>query len=208
MSGPVIRPALDSDLASVIRLHREAFPAAFMTTLGPLFLRAYYRLVLAFPGHILLLAEETGVCLGLVAGFIGPAAFYREMKRRRPAFLPALAAGLLRHPLLAPRALLRERQVSAAGRPEPATDKDTCELSSIAVSPKARGRGVGALLTRRFAEDASRRGAQRIVLTTDADGNDAVNHFYLSLGFIQDGTFHQTATRRMHRYRLDLPMPT
>ena len=43
-----------------------------------------------------------------------------------------------------------------------------------------------------------------IVLTTDAEENDAVNGFYRNLGFTLVGSYERSKGRGMNRYRLSL----
>jgi GNAT superfamily N-acetyltransferase len=62
---------------------------------------------------------------------------------------------------------------------------DTVELSSIAVAAPAKG--VGGVLLEAFADKARDEGAHRIILTTDAEGNDAVRGFYEGPSFTLDG---------------------
>lgn len=80
----------------------------------------------------------------------------------------------------------------------------TAELSSLAVHPNATGKGVGSRLVRRFLSEAEARGARRVVLTTDAHGNAAVNSFYLSLGFSLTRTFEARRGRVLNEYVLEL----
>ena len=84
----------------------------------------------------------------------------------------------------------------------PAIDKavNPMLLSSIAVCPKIKGEGIGRKLMDTFEEKARMMEADCIYLTTDAHGNDHVNKFYLSAGFIVDGTLAKPGNRTMYRY--------
>ncbi len=75
---------------------------------------------------------------------------------------------------------------------------------SIAVSPYQQGSGVGRLLLREFLDEARRRGARCVSLTTDRLGNDKTNWFYVRGGFACAGTFTTAEGRAMNTYRMYL----
>lgn len=63
------------------------------------------------------------------------------------------------------------------------------ELLLVAVDPAFRRRGLGAALLRLFAEDAARRGAEKLFLEM-RDGNPAAD-LYRAAGFVPIGRRHQ-----------------
>ena len=63
-------------------------------------------------------------------------------------------------------------------------DKQTAELSSIAVLTSTKG--IGSLLIGAFTKDVWSRGLTNITLTTDYDNNEMVNNFYIKHGFIKN----------------------
>jgi len=77
----------------------------------------------------------------------------------------------------------------------------------------AAGLGGGALLAREaqlegdlvgaFLAQARRMDAECVYLTTDADGNDAVNAFYRDVGFKPTRRFLQRKGRWMNEYVID-----
>jgi GNAT superfamily N-acetyltransferase len=73
-------------------------------------------------------------------------------------------------------------------------------LASIAVAPEAQGSGVGRLLVDGWLSEARRRGASLGYLTTDAEGNEAVNSFYSRRGWKVESVFLTPEGRRMNRY--------
>ena len=75
---------------------------------------------------------------------------------------------------------------------------------SLAVGPSARRSGHGRSLVTAFAEECRKRGVEAFCLTTDADGNDAVNAFYASLGFSLARSFVTPEGRRMNEYLMRL----
>jgi ribosomal protein S18 acetylase RimI-like enzyme len=77
-------------------------------------------------------------------------------------------------------------------------------LMSIAVLPEAQGRGIGKDLTVAFLEEARRRGLAMVSLTTDRDGNEGVNRFYVNLGFQCTRSTVTPEGRTMNEYVLHL----
>jgi ribosomal protein S18 acetylase RimI-like enzyme len=185
-------------LDDVVSVHVEAFPQFFLTQLGPRFLRGYYRCVLDYPGGILLTEGGARGVQGFVSGFVNPAAFYRELRRRRLRLGLAALAGLIARPS---RVRTLRANYHRAGNLAHQTDgTNTAELSSLAVSPGSTGTGIGSRLVHRFAEAARAQGAERVVLTTDAHGNEAVNRFYRRLGFACTRTLEARPGRVLNEY--------
>ena len=185
-------------LEGVVGVHQAAFPGFFMTQLGQRFLREYYRCVAEVPTGILLTEIHDGACIGFVAGFIDPVAFYTELRRRRLRFGLAALRGIASRPARLVTLLANYGRTTTAVRtPQGA---DTAELSSLGIMPAASGRGVGSRLVRSFIEAAAIAGANRVVLTTDAYGNDAVNRFYQRLGFVCTRTTEARPGRWLNEY--------
>ncbi|MCU1482370.1 MAG: N(6)-L-threonylcarbamoyladenine synthase TsaD [Subtercola sp.] len=67
--------------------------------------------------------------------------------------------------------------------PQGAADAD---IQTIAVSPDARGRGLGRRLMQALIAEAARRGARRVFLEVRAD-NPGAQHLYRTLGFTEIG---------------------
>lgn len=192
-----IRQAGAADLEAIARIHCRAFPDAFLTSLGPRFLRIYYGLVERHPGGILLVQQDSAGVNGFVAGFAQPGEFYRRLKATRRSMAGCLSTALIRKPALAGRIfyhvwrLRSERSRVHAGE---------CELSSLGVRPEGWNRGIGGLLVRAFLEQAWSRGAQGVYLTTEAAENQRVNLFYRRLGFELRECFEQYRGRLLNEY--------
>ena len=69
-------------------------------------------------------------------------------------------------------------------KPDLAHGDTVVEIPMLAVTEKARRRGVGRLLVERTRDAASRRGADLIELIATSD-NTAARTFYRSLGFVE-----------------------
>jgi GNAT superfamily N-acetyltransferase len=151
-----------------------------------------------------LLLTEPGVdrCIGFVAGFVNPAMFYQELRRRRVRLGLAALSGVLGHPGRVVTLFANYRR--AGGAAVGTTGESTAELSSLAVRPSAAGQGVGSRLVRKFIATAQGRGARRVLLTTDTHGNDDVNRFYQTLGFSCVRTFVARRGRWLNEYALEI----
>lgn len=187
-----------ADLTRVVEIHGSAFPGFLMTLLGPAFLRRYYDLVLQYPGGVFLGEFEATQLVGFVAGFVAPSEFYERIRRERLSL--ALAAGT--HLVIRPslwRSVRESAGLSGAGGS--CGGMKSAELASIAVDPAAQGKGVGVRLLQQFISAVEVAGANEVVLTTDAEGNEGVNRMYQSNGF----EVFQVSTRRngrvMNHYR-------
>jgi len=200
-----IRQATTADIASIARVHTEAFPGFFLTRLGPPFLRSYYRTVLQFDGGQLYVAENDRRIVGFVAGFVDPARFYAALKQSPWRFAVPLALGLARRPWLAGRIAARICDAAARGRRTSGAVATVgrVELSSLAVRPTAQGKGIGRRLVNAFLEAARRAPASVVSLTTDAKDNDDVNAFYQRAGF-QLASRRSSASRPMNEYEIHL----
>src|SRR5262245_2185003 len=120
-------------LDGIVGVHQAAFPRFFMTQLGPRFLREYYRCVHAVPTGSLLADVHYGDCIGFVAGFIDPVAFYAEWPRRRVRVGLAAVRGLASLPARLVTLLTNYRRTTTAVRTAP--QADTAELSSLGILP-------------------------------------------------------------------------
>ena len=205
MSPPLIlRTAVDSDLQSIARVHREAFPGFFLTRLGLPFLHAYYTSVLHFDGGILLIAELNGRAVGFVGGFVSPQQFYQALAERKWRFFLPICRALVSHPSIWFDVAVKVIKVLRGRREVHLRKHGDCELASLGVSPCAGRAGIGSQLVLLFLEHARNRAASRVYLTTDALQNAAANRFYSKLGFQLAGCWNKPSKRPMNEYIMDL----
>ena len=194
---PDIRRMSSGDIESVVALHRRAFPGFFLCFLGDRFLREFYTGIALDPFAIPLLAESDGSPLGFAVGASEPASVYRRLiKRRWWRFAMAALPAVVRKPAIVFRLLRALRKPSKS-----CSDPATVELMSIGVEPTFQGAGVGHALLRAFLIEALVHGAVTVILSTDAENNDAVNHFYQAAGFQLERDFYSPQGRHMYDYR-------
>lgn len=195
MTSVTTGPLRPSDVAELARIHREAFPTFFLSSLGEPFLRQFYA---GFVGDaetvaIVLRDARDGRPIGAAVGPLEPAGFFSRLLRRRLIqFALAGARSAVHSPRTVPRLLrgilYRGHSSSAPG----------ALLSSICVSPAVSGSGCGSALLRAWQEEVVSRGVSAAHLTTDADDNDGVNAFYDARGWVIRDTYITPEGRRMH----------
>lgn len=191
-------PAEARELAE---LHVRSFPGFFLAQLGPAFLTRFYRGYGRDPEAQVLTYRKDGKIIGCVVGTTNPGGFYgRLLKRDFLGFGATAAIAGLRNPAAIKRILrgLTYRGGESGGEPGAAL------LTSICLDPEQRGSGLGGKLMQDAFRMFARAGADSVVLTTDADDNDAVNAMYSKLGGDRDHTWTTPEGRRMNRYRFDL----
>lgn len=196
----VLRPMVAADVETVVRVHLAAFPGFFLSFLGPRFLGLFYAEAVAL-GEICTVATSGGRVVGFVMGSAQPGGFFKKLIRRRVlAFGLAALPAVLRKPTTAARvarALVKPKQ---AGKAE-----GISTLMSIGVDPGAQGLGAGKALVLAFLDEARRRGARAVDLTTDKIDNDRTNAFYRSLGFEVAREIVTPEGRVLNEYELALP---
>lgn len=185
-----VRCASISDLPSIVSTHCLAFPAFFLTRLGPSVLHVYYSAVLMATGGMLAVAISREVVVGFAAGTASRRALYWELGRKLPGF-----AGAAMHAFLSGSVGLKElvglsrrfffglRVSPAYSCPQSIAGKNF-ELTSLAVNPSFQGKGCGKKLVSYTLQNSERMGMLSVSVFTDALGNDGVISFYHNQGFV------------------------
>jgi ribosomal protein S18 acetylase RimI-like enzyme len=173
----------------------KGFKFFFLTSLGASFLKAYYKACLQSD-------EAIAVCVtsgkdeihGFAIGCSCSKGFHKRIvKQNLPSFL---LQGLVLL-LTKPRALIRLS--SNLDKTTPNDDENSAELLSIVLAPEAKGKGAGKEMLRRFEEEAKRKSCQKVMLTTDYDGNDNVVNFYRKNGYSVLAEFTTYPNRKMYK---------
>ena len=192
-----------ADVPALAALHRRAFPDFFLSHLGEPFLRQLYLGYLSDSDAVISVARaEDGRVVGVCLGSAHPAGFFSRLLRRRLlGFLVASGRAIVRDPRTAPRLLSALRYRGDVPR-----GLDGALLSSLCVDPDMQSAGVGRELDEAWRARAAELGARSAFLTTDADGNDAVNRFYRRGGWVLSDRSVTPQGRRMNRYRHELSL--
>lgn len=184
-----VRKMTSDDLHSVAVVHSIAFSGFFLDAMGKPFLRAYYDIVLRYPGSISLVAEDrSGGLNGFVVGFVNPPGFYSFLRSKWLHLLPSAICALLRRPDLFVKILLSNLRVRKKSKRTVDDSESAIELASIAVSSKKNG--VGSRLIQEFLSQCRGSGAASVNLTTDMKDNGLVQNFYRKHGFSEKGIEH------------------
>ncbi|MGP9707030.1 GNAT family N-acetyltransferase [Brachybacterium sp. AOP24-D1-21] len=200
-SDLTIRPVRADDAAALAVLHQNAFPEFFLSSLGTAFLKQFYLGFASDNAAISTVAvNDSGEIVGTIVGTTEPAGFFsRLLKRRLLQFGLLSVKDSLRRPRIIPRLLRAVTYRGDAGSPI-----DGALLSSICVRSDQQGKGTGTHMMTEWTAAAAAAGARAAYLTTDADSNDGVNHFYQELGWVLESTYATPEGRRMNRYARDL----
>ena len=163
---------------AVALLHRDCIPTGFLSSLGPSFLRGLYRGIasssVAF-GHVW--QDEAGEVLGFIACAESTGKAYKNIILRHGW---RMTLPLLRFVL---RVSVIKRIIETLLYPaEVGDDLPRAEVLSIAVSPEARGRGVGRTLMETAMRDFADRGVSQARVAVWSK-NETANQFYQRLGF-------------------------
>lgn len=197
--GAVVRPMRSDDVMRVVEIHLAAFPGFFLSFLGARFLRVFYSEAVALR-EICLVATSGGAVVGFTMGSAHPGGFYGKLiKRRLFAFGLAALPAVLRRPstaLRVARALLKPKQAAKAA--------GIATLLSIGVDPSTQGTGAGKALVLAFFDEARRRGAAVVDLTTDKVDNERTNAFYRNLGLSVAREIVTPEGRILNEYEIDL----
>ena len=190
-----------SDALPLARLHERAFPGFFLSRLGVSFLVQFYLGFVEEPTAVVAVARDAGGHpQGVAVGTTDPVGFFGHLLRRRlVGFTLAALRAAVATPSAAPRLLAA---ISYRGDVPPG--RGGALLSSICVDPSQTGRGVGSALLAAWSRRARSMGADLAFLTTDADGNDAVNDWYRREGWVLTDRYLARGTRAMNRYERDL----
>lgn len=187
-----IGEADDSLLESVARLHASEL-AGLMADLGPEWTKRFYREAVRDESAIGFAFVEVGEIVGFVFGGAKPDALLKGLREN------AITLGLqllFRRPLV----LFQLVASSLVSRATLSGIKDNVELMYVAVSPKSRGKGLGASLVRSFVEAAARRGAKSVTLSVEHDNATAIQ-LYERLGFRIERDYREGRYRRFRMIR-------
>lgn len=191
----IMRPT-ERDFSKIAQIHLKAFNGFFLSGFGEAVLRRYYRAIASFDGSVFFIEHDGDAVVGFVCGCGNPAQFNRQFVRNNTIELAwAAAKACLHDTSFLPRLLTRGRDIGHFPQ-----DSGTISLLSIAVAPEFSGQGLGKRLLHEFIAESAVRGYKKVYLTTDREGNDSVNGFYLGNGFHLIGYYDSGNGRIMNEY--------
>lgn len=189
-----------NSLDDVVDIHLKSFKGFFLTFLGAKFLNVYYQSVVNHKDAIKFLYIEDSTIKGFIVGTMNPSGFYTALLKQ-----DWFRFGIAALPAVLKKPQSSSRLLRAFAKPtQTLKDRGIVELSSIAVLPDAQKGGIGEKLLNAFVNEAEKRGAKAVYLTTDAYNNEAVNGFYQKHGFAVRRVFETPDKRVMNEYWLDI----
>ena len=192
----MIRLMTEDYLNDVVKVHMKSFRDFFLSFLGERFLWLYYKGVINHNDTIKLVYLEANQVKGFVSGTMNPSGFYSSLLRHDwfrfgIASIPAI--------FKKPKSLFRVLRALAKPGNAPKY-RGVAELSSIAVLPDVKSKGIGWALVKAFIQEVKKCSGKAIYLTTDAQNNDAVNVFYQRSGFKIKRVIKTPENRLMNEY--------
>jgi ribosomal protein S18 acetylase RimI-like enzyme len=176
-----------------------------LTGLGLAFLTVFYRQLTALKDCVCSgVRAGDGTLVGFVAGTTNPGDPCKRILRAAPLrlLLPAIPA-LILGPSKLWRVLRYLCRAIFFKRAQPLEVSHASTLLSLCVLPEYRRHRLGVVLVEAFESGLRARGGRAVELYTDAANNEAVNAFYLRMGYqlIQTST---SGTRAMNKYHKEL----
>lgn len=184
-------------IKQVVNIHMRTFDGFFLTFLGEGFLCQLYQGFCRHPQSGLIIAEQQGRIVGFLAYSEDLSGFYKYLiKTHLVPFAWYSAGAMVRKPSI------MIRLIRAFHKPgESIREERYVELSSIGVLPEMKNNRVGSLMIEKLKSIFDNQRFEYIKLETDAENNEAANHFYEKNGFIKVGGYETPEGRRMNEYR-------
>jgi len=171
-----LRPLTPKDAQEVAELHHKGFASFFLTSLGLKFLEVFYASAFRHPnGFGTGLFDEKNKLQGFALGCYPSDGFYLSLMRNN---LIRLGLAMMPAFLKSPAKLFHIIGAFKASERETVPSPTSATLLSICVLPSTKGKGLGKALLDGFEAQCRQRDSDTILLTTAAENNDAVNHFY------------------------------
>lgn len=175
-SAVKILRATPADVDAMAGLHIDAISEGFLPKLGRRFMRVLYRALTTSPQAVVLVADDGQGPVGFVAGVVDTGRFYRSfLARSGPSALFAALPRLLRHPSLMLQGWETLRYGTDGTGP-------SAELLAMALTPGARGQGLGTALGSRFLVEMSSLAVDRVKVVVGADNPGAIAAYH-KMGF-------------------------
>lgn len=192
-----IRRATINDVETIVKIHEQAFPDFFLTTLGKSFLCLYYKCMCNCDDAVTLCAEEEGELKGFATSSYYSHGFNTTLIKKNLFKFGLMGVELM---FTKPKAILRlAKNLDKKAEGNAVEDNgEYAELYSIAVMPGNQGSGIGKKLLIATEEYVAKHNS-KISLTTDYYNNEKTIGFYHSLGYQDYYEFVTYPNRRMWR---------
>lgn len=197
----IYREVAKSEYAILSEIHMAAFKGFFLTSLGKSFMNAYYKATLQSNESIAVCAvDDKKDIVGFSFGSIHSKGFHKRILKQNSVLFLIQGIIIL---FTKPKALFRlANNLDKNGNET--DDGNYAELLSIAVTPAAKGTGIGKEMIKKFEEEAISKGCKKIALTTDYYNNGDVVEFYRRTGYRVFYEFITYPERKMYKLIKDL----
>jgi hypothetical protein len=183
------------DALAISKLHLISFSKFFLTSFGGKFLTSFYESILLHQQGIGLGVFNGNELIGFAIGTKKNSGFYKSLIKKNGFKLLLFAMpSFLRSPSKIIR--LFSSLINSV------SNKKYCNLAcllSICVSPKSGIKSLGSILIKNFESEMVKFGIEELVLTTDKENNEHLNHFYIVNNYICVNSFFQ-GEREMNFY--------
>ena len=188
------------DAVEITSIHSLAFPGFFLTDLGKDVLCVFYSALIQDKSTIVWGFENDKKIVGFFVASTAPKGLYfRIFKKHFLSFFLPLMISFLKNINFLKRMIIS----IASSNKSDVEAKYSSSLLSICVSPEYAGNGVGKILLNKLEKELILQKQSGYYLTTDAENNNATNHFYVSFGFKLYNIFCQ-GNRLMNIYVKEL----
>lgn len=182
---------------NIVTIHLNTFTGFFLTFMGRGFLNQMYCSYCEHNESGLLVAEEDGKAIGLLAYSSNFSGLYKFMIKTRLIQFGWYSVGaFFRRPSAFMHIIKAFLKPSEAKREE-----KYVELSSIGVDPNVKSNGVGSQLIDELKKRVDFQKFAYINLETDAVDNEGPIYFYEKNGFVREREYVTDEGRKMYEYR-------
>jgi len=195
-----IKEMILENLERIINIHINSFKGAFLSFLGPRFLRHFYRGIISSPHGVGLVFINNNRIEGFIFGVINPSSFFRNLLRKKWLYFSlASLRAVLKKPSIIPRIFrtIRRHSLSLKG-------DNKAELISIGVDPQVQHKGIGKILVQNFLKELKSKGVQEVNLYTSRLNNEKANEFYKKMGFTLKRFYRTPEGLQMNEYIREL----
>lgn len=184
------------DINQVVDIHMSAFKGFFLTDLGPIFLKLYYRSFARSKVALLKGCYEQDKLLAFSASAIVAKGFHKKLLI---AYFFSFFIFGVRFFFTDIKILARLLKNVSKKNAAVYDDGDYAELFSIAVDVEQQGKGLGKKLLLQLESDLKSKDVVKVSLTTDCHNNKKTVNFYKGMGYDVFYNFVAYPNREMYR---------